>query len=90
MERREQRNNLRSMFMVENLPTDQGMRNVIDKVDSETAFRPIFKELFNKLQRGKHLEQYQTLSGKYDLVLVYRTLNHAIDNKFCSNNTGML
>ena len=64
MERREQRNNLRSMFMVENLPTDQGMRNVIDKVDSETAFRPIFKELFNKLQRGKHLEKYQTLSGK--------------------------
>ena len=30
MERREQRNNLRSMFTVENLPTDQGMRNVID------------------------------------------------------------
>jgi RNA-directed DNA polymerase len=25
-----------------------------------------------------------------DLVLVFRTLNHAIDNKFCSNNTGML
>ena len=25
-----------------------------------------------------------------DLVLVFRTLNHAIDNKFCSNNTGIL
>ena len=41
------------------------MRNIIDQVDSETAFRPIFEELFNKLQRGKHLEQYQTLPGKY-------------------------
>jgi hypothetical protein len=65
MERREQRNNLRSLFTVKDLPTDQGMRNIIDQVDSETAFRPIFKELFTKLQRGKHLEQYQTLPGKY-------------------------
>jgi len=65
MEKKEQRNNLRSMFTVQSLPTDQGMRNIIDQIDSETAFRPIFKELFNKLQRGKHLEQYQTLPGKY-------------------------
>jgi len=65
METLEQRNNLRSMFKVQNLPTDQGMRNVIDQVDTDAAFRPIFKDLFNKLQRGKHLEQYQTLPGKY-------------------------
>lgn len=65
MERRQQRNNLRSMFSVQNLPTDQGIRNVIDEVDTENAFRPIFKDLFNRLQRGKHLEQYQTLPGKY-------------------------
>ena len=52
MEQRQQRNNLRSMFAVQNLPTDQGMRNVIDIVDTETTFRPIFKELFSKLQRG--------------------------------------
>lgn len=65
METLEQRNNLRSMFKVKNLPTDQGMRNVIDQVDTETAFRPIFNDLFSKLQRGKHLEKYQTLPGKY-------------------------
>ena len=65
MERKQQRNNLRSMFAVENLPTNQGMRNVIDEVDTERAFRPIFKNLLSKLQRGKHLEQYQTLPGKY-------------------------
>jgi len=69
MEKREQRNNLRSMFTVKDLPTDQGMRNIIDKVDSQASFRPIFKELFSKLQRGKHLEQYQTLpsNSKYGL-----------------------
>ena len=65
MEKKEQRNNLRSMFSVMDLPTDQGIRNVIDQVDSEVAFRPIFKKLFYQLQRGKHLEQYQTLPGQY-------------------------
>lgn len=67
MERRQQRNNLRSMFSVQNLPTDQGIRNVIDEVDTENAFRPIFKDLFNRLQRSKQLVQYQTLPGKYVL-----------------------
>ena len=43
MEKKEQHNNLRSMFTVQSLPTDQGMRNIIDQIDSETAFRPILK-----------------------------------------------
>jgi hypothetical protein len=82
MEKKEQRNNLRSMFTVQNLPTDQGMRNIIDQVDSEIGFRPIFKELFNKLQRGKHLEQYQTLPGKY-LLNVDGTQYYSSDKVSC-------
>ena len=82
MEKKEQRNNLRSMFTVQSLPTDQGMRNIIDQIDSETAFRPIFKELFNKLQRGKHLEQYQTLPGKY-LLNVDGTQYYSSDKVDC-------
>jgi hypothetical protein len=84
MERKEQRNNLRSMFTVQNLPTDQGMRNIIDQIDSETTFRPIFKELFNKLQRGKHLEQYQTLPGKY-LLNVDGTQYYSSDKVGCKH-----
>ena len=84
MESREQRNNLRSMFTVQNLPSDQGMRNIIDQVDSETAFRPIFKELFSKLQRGKHLEQYQTLPGKY-LLNVDGTQYYSSDKVSCKH-----
>jgi hypothetical protein len=84
MEKKEQRNNLRSMFTVQSLPTDQGMRNIIDQVDSETAFRPIFKELFNKLQRGKHLEQYQTLPGKY-LLNVDGTQYYSSDKVDCKH-----
>lgn len=84
MEKKEQRNNLRSMFTVQELPTDQGMRNIIDRVDSESAFRPIFKELFNNLQRGKHLEQYQTLPGKY-LLNVDGTQYYSSDKVSCKH-----
>ena len=84
MEKKEQRNNLRSMFTVQSLPTDQGMRNIIDQVDSETGFRPIFKELFGKLQRGKHLEQYQTLPGKY-LLNVDGTQYYSSDKVSCKH-----
>lgn len=83
MEKKEQRNNLRSMFSVKDLPTDQGMRNIIDKVESEAAFRPIFKELVSKLQRGKHLEQYQTLPGKY-LLNVDGTQYYSSDSIGCN------
>jgi hypothetical protein len=58
MESKHQKNNLRSMFDVNKIPTDTGMRQIIDSVDTETAFRPIYKECFMRLQRGKHLEQY--------------------------------
>lgn len=82
MEKKEQRNNLHSMFAVQNLSTDQGMRNIIDQVHSNIAFRPIFKELFNKLQRGKHLENYQTLPGKY-LLNVDGTQYYSSDKVNC-------
>jgi hypothetical protein len=65
MEKGQQRNNLRSMFDVSKIPTDTGMRQIIDAIDTQAAFRPIYKECFMRLQRGKHLEQYQIFPGKY-------------------------
>jgi len=65
MENGQHKNNLRSMFDVSKIPTDTGMRQIIDTVDTKTAFRPIYKGYFTKLQRGKHLEQYQIFQGKY-------------------------
>jgi hypothetical protein len=57
MEKGQQKNNLRSMFDVSKIPTDTGMRQIIDTIDTQAAFRPIYKECFMRLQRGKHLEQ---------------------------------
>ena len=85
MEKGQQRNNLRSMFDVSKIPTDTGMRQIIDAVDTQAAFRPIYKECFMRLQRGKHLEQYQIFPGKY-LINVDGTQyfsSHDINCKKC-------
>jgi hypothetical protein len=58
-----QRNNLKTMFAVESIPSDTQMRDVMDKVDSK-ELKPIFDDLFRLLQRGKHLEGYRVF-GKY-------------------------
>ncbi len=64
LEDREKNNNLRTLFGVSDIPENTQLRNIIDKVDSE-HLRAVFKEFLTRLQRGKHLEQYQFLDGKY-------------------------
>ena len=56
--------NLTTIFGVSSIPENTQLRIIVDKVDSE-CFRPVFKEYLGRLQRGKHLEQYQFSDGKY-------------------------
>lgn len=65
MEEKRHQNNLRTMFGVERIPGDATqVREVADNVDSQ-VLSPFFDEYFYRLQRGKHLEQYQILPGLY-------------------------
>ncbi len=57
-------NNLKTLFGVSDIPENTQLRNIVDHVDSE-YLRPVFKEFLSRLQRGKHLEQYQFFDGKY-------------------------
>jgi hypothetical protein len=57
-------NNLKTMFDVDNIPSDTQMRDIIDNVPSH-HFGPIFKDLSLRLQRNKSLEQYQIFPGQY-------------------------
>lgn len=59
-----QNNNLKTLFSVQAIPKESQMRTLIDGVDSE-YLRPIFKDYFSRLQRGKHLETYQLFKGQY-------------------------
>jgi len=78
----EHRDNLETLFNVATIPKDGQMRNVLDEVVSE-EFRPIFKELHHRLQRGKHLEQYQLFDKSY-LIPIDGTQNFSSDKCHCA------
>ncbi len=58
--------NLKSVYGIESVPCDTVMRDILDLVDPE-EFRPIFKDVFNQLQRGKVLEKFQYMGEYYIL-----------------------
>lgn len=64
MQEEQNQNNLRTLFGVENIPKQTQMREIIDGVSSE-YFRPIFRDYYLRLQKGKHLEQFQIFPGVY-------------------------
>jgi hypothetical protein len=64
MQEDQHRNNLTTLFDVKTIPKETQMRASIDEIDSE-HFQTIFKEYYLRLQRGKHLEQYQIFPSLY-------------------------
>ena len=60
--------NLRTLYGVENAPSDTCMRERLDKV-LPRQLRRAYKQIFSLLQRGKALEDYRYLDGHYILFL---------------------
>lgn len=50
--------NLRSLYHVDQAPSDTYLREALDKVEPDTL-RPAFKKIFASFQRGKGLEEYE-------------------------------
>jgi len=83
LKEKDHRDNLQTLFGVNNIPKDSQMRDVIDKVDS-VELRPVFKDYFSRLQRGKHLEQYQLFPGLY-MCSIDATQYFSSKTVHCSN-----
>jgi len=64
MQEEQHSSNLKTLFGVEHIPKETQMREIIDGVASD-YLRPMFKDLYLRLQRGKHLEQYQIFPKVY-------------------------
>lgn len=58
MQECEKKKNLKSLFKLENIPSDTHLRDVMDKVETN-EFRRAFKKLFSFCQRNKLLERYE-------------------------------
>ena len=68
MEDKKEQSNLTALFGVGKIPEDTQLRDTLDGVDAEN-FRPLFREYFLRLQRGKHLEPFRIFGTKYLLSI---------------------
>lgn len=59
--------NLRTLYQVQQAPSDTYMRERCDEVDPR-EIRKIFKLIFSYVQRGKGLEKFEYLDGHYLLI----------------------
>ena len=59
-----QANNLSKVFAVKDIPSDSQIRDVLDPL-KPAVMDEIFSEFIKRLQRGKHLINYQFLEDKY-------------------------
>lgn len=75
--------NLRSLYQIENVPSDTQMRTILDGVDTRN-FRDSFLKLFSDAQRGGILKNFEFMDGKYlaafDGTGVYSSNNIHCDN----------
>lgn len=67
-QRRAKPENLRRVFGIQNIPSDTQMRTILDGVNPE-SLRPLYKKVFQQLQRGKGLEK-MTFMGQYYLASI--------------------
>jgi hypothetical protein len=60
--------NLQRVYGIERVPCDTAMREILDPVEPE-VLRPVFKQIFRQLQRGKALEELVFVEDHYLLAL---------------------
>jgi len=82
-ERREEPENLHRVYGIEQIPCDTQMRTILDEVEGE-SLRPVYKDVFRQLQRGKVLEPYQIM-GRYYLLSLDGTGYFSSNKIHCAN-----
>ena len=77
------RSNLGSLFGVQEVPSDSGLRKRLDPLDPG-VLRPAFRRVFRQLQRGKALEGYAYWEGHY-LLSIDGTGTFSSSTVHCAN-----
>ena len=77
------RRNLRTLYKVDKAPSDTCLRERLDRL-SPNRLRRSFKAIFAQLQRGKVLERYRYLNGRY-IVSIDGTGQFSSKKVHCKN-----
>lgn len=75
--------NLKNIFLIDRVPSDTQMRTILDEVQAD-SLRPVFKDIFKQIQRGKKLESMVFYDGCY-LVPVDGSGYFSSDKVYCEN-----
>jgi len=75
--------NLKNIFLIQEVPSDTQMRKILDDLDPD-KIRVAFKDVFRQIQRGKNLERMTFYDGCY-LVSVDGTGYFSSDKINCQN-----
>ena len=75
------KNNLTTVFAVGDIPKDTQMREVLDII-AASQLDGVFSDFLHRLQRGKHLADYQLLDGSY-LVAIDGSEYFSSENIHC-------
>ena len=75
--------NLRTLYLVNQAPSDSGMRERLDEVDPR-QLRDAFKKLFSSAQETKLLQEFEYIDGHY-LLSSDGTGFFSSNNVFCEN-----
>jgi len=60
--------NLKTLYGIDKIPCDTQMRTILDEIDP-IDIRPLFKDVFRELQRGKALEPFVYMNNSYLLSI---------------------
>jgi hypothetical protein len=81
LQSRSGKDNVQSIFGVEEIPSDQQIRNILDLI-SASNLSVVFERIYQFLQNGKHLQRYERL-GKNLLVCLDGTEYHSSSKISC-------
>jgi hypothetical protein len=82
-ERRQTPENLKRVYGINHIPSDTQMRTILDDTKPE-GIRPLFKRVFQQLQRGKELEKMRYM-GQYYLLSLDGTGYFKSEKVHCAN-----
>jgi hypothetical protein len=77
------RHNLKSLYGVQNAPSDTQLRERLDTISAAQIRKP-FKQIFANLQRGKALESFRYLDGHY-IISIDGTGQYSSKSVHCGN-----
>ena len=82
MELLRQKNNARSLFNVEQIPSDTQIRKLLDEINPEEIY-PFFGTMISYLEKTKHLDEFRSYKRNL-LIAVDGTIYHSSKNICCT------